>query len=233
MEMLASLILWCSAKLRLALVKADLIPHLIVTLHPLSLSFADAVDIHINVMKIIWNSLWLATPFGLNELEVKDGHEQQAVRETVFKQVLVPSETYICHLCANRFSIVDGKQSFRFLALLARLLEICPNYQPTMNFILHMPVVLTTPSCLTFFENDRSIFWFLDGMVDIQRKWNETMGEVRQTSKEVHRMLRMEGMDDAIEEKLRTEKKESFGRQIVGDSIELNNMLGMNLSEQE
>ncbi|KAK2964074.1 hypothetical protein BLNAU_1155 [Blattamonas nauphoetae] len=67
MKMIEDLIWGCSEAVNFALLKADLIPQLIITLNPLSLSFAEA-----------------------------------AVHETILKQVLVPSEKYICHLCMNR-----------------------------------------------------------------------------------------------------------------------------------
>ncbi|KAK2941477.1 hypothetical protein BLNAU_23624 [Blattamonas nauphoetae] len=109
MEMLDSLILWCSAKLRLALVKADLIPHLIVTLHPLSLSFTNAVDIHIKLMRIVRTSVTVATPDGLSQLEVKDGNGQQYDPETTqtrtkntYYQFLASfgrQTQFVCDLC--------------------------------------------------------------------------------------------------------------------------------------
>ncbi|KAK2941397.1 hypothetical protein BLNAU_23690 [Blattamonas nauphoetae] len=129
MKMLRSLIVYSSAKVRIALIEADLIPQIVITLNPLSLSFAEAVDIHINVTRIIFQSLWLATPGGLTQLKLKDRNEQQDVHETVFQQVLFPSEKYIWHLCVNLESIVDGEQSSYFLFLLARLLKISPYYQ--------------------------------------------------------------------------------------------------------
>ncbi|KAK2958191.1 hypothetical protein BLNAU_6895 [Blattamonas nauphoetae] len=43
----------CSAKVHLTLVKANMIPQLIHALNPHSLSFAEAVDIHLNLMKTI------------------------------------------------------------------------------------------------------------------------------------------------------------------------------------
>ncbi|KAK2942011.1 hypothetical protein BLNAU_23076 [Blattamonas nauphoetae] len=82
MKMLYSLIASCSAKVHLTLVKADLIAQLINTLNLLSLSFSEAVDIHINIMKSIPRSLLLATPSGLENLEITDHDEQQAVYET-------------------------------------------------------------------------------------------------------------------------------------------------------
>ncbi|KAK2948237.1 hypothetical protein BLNAU_16856 [Blattamonas nauphoetae] len=233
LDMLNCLILWCSPKSLLALVQADLIPQLIITLNPISLSFTKTEYIHQTVIYLIHNSFLFATPFGLLRLEIKDVNKQQAVCETVLQQVLVPSEKYICHLCVNRLSIVDGELCEKFLSLLTRLLQICPYYQPTMDCILHMPVVLTIPSCLTFVEHDRSIGSFLLSMIDIQQKCNIARGQVRQIWKTVHRMLRMKGMEEVIEQKLRNDKNESYGGWIVGDSIEWNNQQGTNLPQLE
>ncbi|KAK2950719.1 hypothetical protein BLNAU_14390 [Blattamonas nauphoetae] len=233
MKMLETLIIWCSDQVRLTLIKAGLIPRLINTLSPLSLSFANAVDIHTYLMIIITYSVWLTTPDGLRHLEISDDDEQQAVHETVFKQVLIPSEKYICHLCVNRFSIIDGDQSTHFLDLLPQLLQISPYYQSTMDFVLRMPVVFTIPGCLTFFEHDDSIWYFLSSMVHAQREWNRTKGEVPQMGMIMLRMLRMEGIDDAIDERLQHDQDEWRGRRIVALSIRWNTLQGMNLQKQE
>ncbi|KAK2954367.1 hypothetical protein BLNAU_10699 [Blattamonas nauphoetae] len=231
MEMLKYLIVYCSATIRLALVKADLMHQLILTLNPLSLSFAEAVDMHINVMKIVQSSLWLTTPYGLSRLKIKGDNAQQAVHETVLKQVLFPSEEYISHLCANRFLIIDGDLSKYFLDLLAQLIWTCPHYQPTMDFVIRMPVVLAIPSCLAFLEENRSFWSFLVFMVNFQWGWNCERGKVRQISKTVHRMLRMEGIADVIEEKLRNDKRGLYGGDIIANSIKWNNQQGMNLHD--
>ncbi|KAK2940015.1 hypothetical protein BLNAU_25071 [Blattamonas nauphoetae] len=228
MEMLRYLFNHCSLKLRLTFVKADLIPQIINSLHPLSVSFVEAVNIHTCLLTVINQTVWLATQGRLAELKIEDGNEQQAVHETLLHQVLVPSEEYICHLCTNRFSIIDGQQSKYFLELLAQLLRICSYYQPTMEIVLHVPVFLTIPSCLTFFENHRSIWSFLYDMTVSQRDWNQTRGDQRQMWKIVSRMLRMEGMENVIEAKLENDK-DMYGRSIVDKSIEWNNLLGMNL----
>ncbi|KAK2941501.1 hypothetical protein BLNAU_23574 [Blattamonas nauphoetae] len=125
MKFLGNLILFCSAKVRLGLVKTDLLPQLITTLNPQSLDFAEAVNIHTGLIKIINYSLWLTTQNGLAKLEIKDDDDHSAVHETIFQQVLTPSEKYISLLCVNRSSIVDGEPSLQFLKLLARLLDIC------------------------------------------------------------------------------------------------------------
>ncbi|KAK2945971.1 hypothetical protein BLNAU_19115 [Blattamonas nauphoetae] len=111
MRILDTLLDRCSAELRLALVQADLIPQLIVTLNTLSLSFTKAIDIHIYLFSSINKLVWLVTPEGLEILGIQDENELQAVHETIFQQVVAPSEQYICNLCMHRFSIFDGDQS--------------------------------------------------------------------------------------------------------------------------
>ncbi|KAK2954945.1 hypothetical protein BLNAU_10085 [Blattamonas nauphoetae] len=228
MEMVDSLIIHCSSAIRLTLVKADLIPQLLITLKPQSLSFAEAVDIHTRLLKILHESLWLASPDGLRELVIQECDGQQAVHEIVFQRVLAPLENYIRHLCENRFSIIDGNQSKVFLALLAEILEICAYYQPTMEFVLNLPVILTIPSCLTLFDDDWSLDCFLSSMVVLLREWTVERGVVRQMWKTVLRMLRMEGTEDVIEEKLRNDTSSAYGGWIVIRSIEWNNLHGMN-----
>ncbi|KAK2963529.1 hypothetical protein BLNAU_1572 [Blattamonas nauphoetae] len=143
------------------IVRADLIPQLIISLNPQSFPFTEAVNIHTNLLSSVARSLLLTTPDGLAKLGIVDADEQLTVHGTVLKQVIIPSEKYICHLCFNRFSIFDGVLCMYFLALLAAVLEISPYYQPTMELVLNTPVFLSIPSCLTFFENDRSIWVFL------------------------------------------------------------------------
>ncbi|KAK2948716.1 hypothetical protein BLNAU_16354 [Blattamonas nauphoetae] len=232
-KILKTLIIWCSTKVRLALVSADLIPQLISTLNPLSLSFAEAVYIHTDLMDIIRTSLKLSTPGGLRQLKIYEEDEQQAVHETVLKQVVAPSEKYISHMCMNRFSIVRSDQSRHFLELLAQLLKTCPYHQATMDFVIKTPVVLTIPSYLTFFEDEFSIFSFLDNMNNAQREWNMKGRVSRQMGKTVLRMLRMEGIEDMLEEKLRNDRNGHSGSYTVSYSKEWSYSLGMNLPKQE
>ncbi|KAK2943265.1 hypothetical protein BLNAU_21837 [Blattamonas nauphoetae] len=232
MKIVPSLLFWSAADLKLALIEADLIPQIVKNINLQSLSFEEAEDIHINVMKSITNSLWLTTPYSLSQLEIEDDNEQQVVHKTIFEQVLVPSEKYLCHLCMNRTSIIDGDQSYEFMRLLSHLLEISPYHQPTIDFVLPMPVVLSSASCLTFFEHDASIWTFLYLLNKSQREWNAKREAVQQMGRTVHRMLRMEGIDDVIEEKLRNDRNGLRGRSIADESTQLNGLLGMNLPQR-
>ncbi|KAK2960244.1 hypothetical protein BLNAU_4797 [Blattamonas nauphoetae] len=102
-----------------------------------------------------------------------------------------------------------------------------------MEIVLRMPVFLAIPSYLAYLENDESIRTSLSFIVDAQQNWNNAKGEERQMGKTMHRMLRMEGIEDAIEAKLQNNKNGIIGRWIVARSRELNNMLGTNLPKQE
>ncbi|KAK2959591.1 hypothetical protein BLNAU_5369 [Blattamonas nauphoetae] len=95
MKMLKSVVSTCSDSFLLVLLEADLIPTLITSLNLQSLSFTEAEDIHTCLMITFVSFLWLATPFSLPQLEIKDDDGQQAVHETVLQQVIAPSENPI------------------------------------------------------------------------------------------------------------------------------------------
>ncbi|KAK2952721.1 hypothetical protein BLNAU_12370 [Blattamonas nauphoetae] len=189
------------AKDCLDLVKSDVIPQLINTLNALSLSLTEAVDLHSGLIFTIFNALRLLTP---DALENAHDDELQAVLETVLQHVVAPSE---------------------------KILQIFPYYQRTMDFILHLPVILTIPSCLTIIEFDEIIWDFLTQMIDAQQEWNEQGGNVRQMRKTVLRMLRMEGIEDVIEEKLFNDF-DTFGLYLVINTIKWSNMQGMNVLQR-
>ncbi|KAK2952678.1 hypothetical protein BLNAU_12327 [Blattamonas nauphoetae] len=231
MELLINLIDRCTSAIHLILVKADLIPQLVKTLNPLSLSLTESIHIHTYLILTIALSLKLATPLGVINLENTDQNEQQAVHETVLQQVLAPSEQYIWHLCVFHRSIVDGVQSSCLQMLLTELIRISPYYQPTMDFVLNIPIFLTIPSFLTFFVHDNTIRYWLNYMIGAQWEWKKTRGDQRLPRKAVLRILRMEGIEDVIEEKLRNDENGDEG-DIVANSIILNNLQGMNLQQR-
>ncbi|KAK2959906.1 hypothetical protein BLNAU_5103 [Blattamonas nauphoetae] len=232
MKMLDNLLALCLKTDRLTLLKADLIPQLVMNLNPQSLSFDKAVNIHTNLVKIIADSVRLASLDSLTYQGTIDEKELQTVHETILQKVVAPSEQYIRHLCMNYFSIIDGDISDQFMTLLARIVRASPYYPPTMDIIVNMPIVLTIPSCLAFFETERSIWNFLFEIIDSQRKWNATRGTMRQMGKRVPRMLRMEGVEDVLEEKLLNDRSQPFGKTIVIQWIALSNLQGMNLQRQ-
>ncbi|KAK2959688.1 hypothetical protein BLNAU_5465 [Blattamonas nauphoetae] len=232
MKMLDNLISSCSVQVRRTLVKADLVPHLIVALNPTSLSFAEAADMHVALLNIIRNTFWLSSPTSLGQLGIKDGDEQQAVRKAVLKQVLAPSEQYIRHLCVNRFSVLDRWQSMHFLVFLAQLLRISSYDQLTMEFVVVLPVFLTIPSCLTFFESERSLHFFLVILTPSQRQLNEESGDFRRLGTKIIGSLRTEGMDDVMEQRLQNDETTFFGKGIATDTLSLNAVTGMNLQKR-
>ncbi|KAK2946647.1 hypothetical protein BLNAU_18399 [Blattamonas nauphoetae] len=102
-----------------------------------------------------------------------------------------------------------------------------------MDFVHQMPVGITIPSYLTFFEDDESICNTLFSMNKYMQEWNETKGKSRQMWKTVDRVLRMEGIEDVIEGKLQNNQNEYFGGRIIVRSIDLSGQQGMNAPKLE
>ncbi|KAK2942259.1 hypothetical protein BLNAU_22828 [Blattamonas nauphoetae] len=229
MAMLHRLFTNCSLNVCFTLVKADLIAQLFLTLNPQSVSLTEPERVHTLLIEVIGHSFHLTTPGGLATLEIEDHDGQQAVHEIVLMKVLTPSEKYICHMCANRNSLVDGGQSDVFMALFARLLRLPAYCQPTMDFVLTLPVFLAIPSCLTLIENERPVYSFLNLMVYFQQEWNDLGGDVRLSGNTILRCLRMEGFDDVIEQRLQNDRKQYLGPVVADYSIKINNLHGMNV----
>ncbi|KAK2956336.1 hypothetical protein BLNAU_8703 [Blattamonas nauphoetae] len=130
----------CSAKLRLALIKADLIPQLVITLNTLSLSFVEKADIHINLMNSITWSIWLASPEGLTQLEIEDHHGQQAARETKQTEASDHFDQFLTPLWPTNTVWILSRQSPSIVAALsftfAATLSLLPNgSDPSLPFI--------------------------------------------------------------------------------------------------
>ncbi|KAK2953022.1 hypothetical protein BLNAU_12011 [Blattamonas nauphoetae] len=196
------IVVFCSINTLLKLVSDGLVPQLISALNPLSLSFADADDIHIHLMRIIDYALSLSTRTELESLNIHNAHEQQAVHETVINQVLMPSEGYLRHLCVNHRLIVDGNQSSTFILLIAKIFKICPSHDPMVDFLCELPVFLAIPSCLTHFESFDTTLWFPTEMLEVQSEWTRGGGRMLRRWNQVLRSLRTEGIEDVFEQRL-------------------------------
>ncbi|KAK2958000.1 hypothetical protein BLNAU_6926 [Blattamonas nauphoetae] len=82
-------------------------------------------------------------------------------------------------------------------------------------------VLVPLENCLTFFENVTPIWHSLYHMNNAQQDWNRTRGDERQMLKAIHRMLRMEGIDDALEERIQIDQMEQLaGHECPRTSLE-------------
>ncbi|KAK2948116.1 hypothetical protein BLNAU_16916 [Blattamonas nauphoetae] len=229
MMFLDSLIQFCSPSVRLKLVRADLLPHIIASLNPLSLSVADYKYIHSRLIFVIDYSLYLSLPDNLENLRIENSTESQAVHETVLKQVLVPSEAYIRHLCVNQYSMIESDQSYELLTLFAELLQICAYYQPIMDFVFKLPVFSAITSAISFCDEELRIWLFLGQTCMHQKEWDKQGRSLRQYGQIVRRYLKMEGFEALIEERLENDKHGDRWELLAGQVIEVSILLGMNL----
>ncbi|KAK2945995.1 hypothetical protein BLNAU_19071 [Blattamonas nauphoetae] len=223
-KMLDSLLLNISTRMHLRLVNADLITHILTSLNPLSLSIADAQDIHSSIISIIILTLWLSNPYVLITLDIKDSSEQQAIHETILNRVLVPAEAYIRYLCTNYSFIADGASSERFPYLLTRPLDISQLYQPTLTFVLDLPITLTIPSFISVLEDNITTLRFFFEFKRIVKDWNKGDGKHSQKGQIIIRSLQTEGLEDVLQQQLQYTKTSYNAQCIVSYSVELNNL---------
>ncbi|KAK2942288.1 hypothetical protein BLNAU_22815 [Blattamonas nauphoetae] len=202
MCMLVRLLDLSSPQFRLELIEAQLIPQIIISLNPQSSVVRETLRMNASLLNLIASSLDLATQEELALLKIEPNREQQKVFQTVHNHVLVPSKGYILHLCEHHYSIEIWHTLYYFVRVLYRLLQISPYYQPTLDFVLDMPIILTIPSCLTFFDDDADMRFNLQFLDDARCKWNKQAENIRRSGTILLRSLRMEGLEDVSEQRL-------------------------------
>ncbi|KAK2955024.1 hypothetical protein BLNAU_9955 [Blattamonas nauphoetae] len=233
MEFLHRMIIIRSKHFLLKLVKADLIPHLLASLNPVSLSFEYAEDVHIHLVSIIGLALLLLHPNDSKQIDVINATDKHNLQETILARVLLPPASYIRHLCANRHLFINGNRSVHLLNFLTRLISLCPYSTPSMRILQSLPVFFTIPSTSAELDMDRALCWILDALVDAQRDWNNDSGDVRKSGRTACRSLVLEGFEDTLERSIQFGSTEDTRKQLTKHSIVLSNMMGMNAQEGE
>ncbi|KAK2948139.1 hypothetical protein BLNAU_16939 [Blattamonas nauphoetae] len=219
----------CSRNIQFGLLNADLVPQLILSLQPLTRSFKYPQNIHSDLLSIIGRLLWLPTPSNGAYAEIDDPTEQQAVHETILKHVLLPSKDYIRQICSARDLFVDRVFLPDFMTCVAQIILICPFYQPTMDYVLDLPLIFTMITSNDFYDNEESRGCFLGELADAQEEWDKHDKELRRIGTIMNRLLRMEGSEDQIEQMLQSVRNQPREGYIVSYSTRLNNLYGMNI----
>ncbi|KAK2950690.1 hypothetical protein BLNAU_14361 [Blattamonas nauphoetae] len=217
----------------LKLVKDGLIPQIISSLDLFSLPFTCAEEVHSSLLGILYNSIQKSTNHSLETLQLHDANEQQELRETVHNQVLLPSEAYLRHICANHYSIKHHTQLYYYMILLPQLLDVSPYYEPTLVFVLNLPVCLTLTSTMTVVDFDEAIWCSLFVHTITQHARMNASGEALERHHILLRSLKMEGIEDIIEQRLKNDIGGDNGQEIATTDIKWNNMLGMNVKKLE
>ncbi|KAK2961991.1 hypothetical protein BLNAU_3047 [Blattamonas nauphoetae] len=212
----------CSRNVQFGLLNADLVPQLISSLQPLTRSFKYPQNIHSDLLSIIGRFLWLATPSNDAYAEIDDHTEQQAVHETLLKHVLLPSKDYIRQICHTRTVFIDHVFWPDFMTCVAQIILICPFYQPTMDYVLDLPLIFTMITSNDFNDSDESRACFLGEIADAQEEWDKHDKEIRRMGTIINRSLRMEGSEDQIEQMLQSVRSQPREGYIVSYSTKLN-----------
>ncbi|KAK2950818.1 putative Ubiquitin-conjugating enzyme E2 29 [Blattamonas nauphoetae] len=233
LELVSNIVVYSAKPTLLILVSSGLIPKVVTSLNIFSLSFKEAEMIHHSLILIILAPVYYSKDMALGSLDSACPEIHQTFRETLHKSVILPTEGYIRHLCNNRYLIKDYFQSNFFVNLLLQLLAASLCHPSTMELALSLPICLTIPSALTFFEHDIPSLGLSVETSIKKRPWMRLNGEMQDPCGIVLRLLRSEGIDDVLEQRLNNDITEDKGREVVKSTINWNNLLGMNLNELE
>ncbi|KAK2958398.1 hypothetical protein BLNAU_6668 [Blattamonas nauphoetae] len=123
----------------------------------------------------------------LRKLNITDDVEKYNHRETIFLKVVIPSSPFVTLLIPDRY-ILNERLSESFMDLLAKLLQIGPSHQPTLETI------------------NISL-----------KEWNAEGPEVIKSGKRMMQALFSEGFDDTLEQMLKHDNDGINGIILVED----------------
>ncbi|KAK2943245.1 hypothetical protein BLNAU_21817 [Blattamonas nauphoetae] len=228
LDLLIDLIMSSSSNVHLSLINLNLVPQLLSSLNPQSLSFEDAPDVVLFVASLLSQLLQISSPHSLIKLEIENNWDRSALHDTTLAHLLVPSEGFIRHVCLNRPSFEEKEISLIFMSLLMQILHISPYHPPTMDFIQTLPIVLSIPSMLTSCPSDQSKFYCLTDLLAEQTECIKRDGSNRRSNTIVARFLANEGFSDVLEQMMMADEEGDSGSYIVACSISLSCMFGIN-----
>ncbi|KAK2960138.1 hypothetical protein BLNAU_5021 [Blattamonas nauphoetae] len=217
-----------SNSIRYRLVESDLISHMLVILHPHTLSISGNETM---LNKLVWNiilSLRLATRYYVGKLNITTALETHNHHEMIFQKVILPSSQFLTSLISNR-NMLNGELCDSFMKLLTTHLHIGPFHLPTLEFVLASTILMAFSSCLSFIEDDHDIWSILIKIDGLLYDWKNEGPEVAQSGKQILQALFSEGFEDIVEQMLKHEKSGDNGSRLVEASHSISKLLGSNV----
>ncbi|KAK2950180.1 hypothetical protein BLNAU_14866 [Blattamonas nauphoetae] len=221
-----------SSAIRTNLVETDLIPTVFATVQPHTLSIAGNDTMMNNLVKIIKNFAYPASPSSLEKLSLPIAVEKYNIREMIFQKVVLPSSQFVRFLSSNR-NLLNERFSESFMDVLIRFIGIGLFHRPTLEFVLASPIPMVYIANISFIEHN-AVLW--DILVNINRSlcdWKEEDTEVGQSAKQMMQALFSEGIEDTLEQTLKNNKNGYFDADIISSSHYISQKLGSNVDEAE
>ncbi|KAK2957813.1 hypothetical protein BLNAU_7247 [Blattamonas nauphoetae] len=141
-----------SPTIQCRLMKSDLIPNILATVQPQTLSVTGNDTRLDNLIRIIRSFLYLAYPPLLRKLDITAAVDAFNHREIIFQKVVLPSSQFVTFLISNRH-VLDEERSYSFMSLWCTHITIGPFHRPTLSFIAVSPIVMAISSYLSSDEH--------------------------------------------------------------------------------
>ncbi|KAK2944216.1 hypothetical protein BLNAU_20885 [Blattamonas nauphoetae] len=219
-----------STEIRCRLVESDLISKVLATFRPHTMSIArnEAIIDDLNI--IVRDCLFLADPYYLRELSITAAFSQFTHREMIFQKVVLPLSQYVAFLISNRLFLNEDLLD-SFMSLLTVLFQIGPFHRPTLDFVVASPIVMAFSSCLSFVEDESTLWFILRDIAQSLGECTEYGPEVVQSAKRMMQALFSEGFEDTLEQMLMNDKDEYSGFCLVRDCHDFTQLLGSNVEK--
>ncbi|KAK2958396.1 hypothetical protein BLNAU_6666 [Blattamonas nauphoetae] len=205
-----------SVLVRLKADSFDFISKILATVQPHTQPISGNETILCGISTIIVKFLYLATLYSLRKLNITDDVEKYNHRETIFLKVVIPSSPFVTLLIPDRY-ILNERLSESFMDLLAKLLQIGPSHQPTLEFVLASPIVIVFSTHLSFVEKMNNLLNAIRTINISLKEWNAEGPEVIKSGKRMMQALFSEGFDDTLEQMLKHDNDGINGIILVED----------------
>ncbi|KAK2960013.1 hypothetical protein BLNAU_4896 [Blattamonas nauphoetae] len=217
---------------RCRLVESDLIRNVLATVQPHTLPISRNNTIIAHLIKIIEIFASLTFPYYLDQLDITTAVDQSNHREMIFQKVVFPSSQFVTFLISNRYSFNDVIFHY-FMSLMCKFIKICPYHRPTLEFILTSPIVMAFSSCLSFVEDDQTLWVSVSNMNESLEDWKKQSSEVVQSGKRAMQALFSVGFEDTLEQMLKHHKDEDKCEELVIMCHSISRKLGLNVEFTE
>ncbi|KAK2941922.1 hypothetical protein BLNAU_23158 [Blattamonas nauphoetae] len=213
-------------------IESDLVPNLLRTVQPHTISISEDEAMIDSLVGIISHFVYLTLPWSLSDTGVTAAVDAFNHREMIFQKVVLPSSQFVTFLISKRH-VLNRDLCTSFVYLLSILFQMGPFHRPTLKFVLSSPIVMGLTSCLSLANRDFDVWSILAHIAQPLSFWTRGSAEVTQSGKRMMQELFSEGFEDTLEQMLRNNMDGDDGFRLVDECHLLSNKLGLNVEFTE
>ncbi|KAK2943957.1 hypothetical protein BLNAU_21103 [Blattamonas nauphoetae] len=216
---------------KFSLAKEGRIKLLMVSMQPHTRSVEGNKYFHDSLMLILARTIKHGTLSGIHDLTESGVQESEAtIRETILNNLIIPSGTYVEHVL-HQLAGTHTRSEITFVDyFVVHLFDIAVHHPLTMQYLVSSSVPQAFSAILCENCCDLVVSKCLERFAVFGEKMNDEGGEFLHRTHDLIRMVRSEGLEDGLEQKLRNNADKSLGRCVAKLSLWLCNRLGSNAS---